>query len=149
MDLEDKNNPVEDKAEVDMLKLMSKVKDKLSVEEDKEMVDDMLQKEAGLRDKEMVPDTQKVVGEMVLDRQKVVGEKLHAAELQNMDMIQELVLHMESLMEHGLLQAYWHLRSALSVEPLLHACPSSSGVAKQYHHIHVTELSVAESFRFQ
>lgn len=39
----------------------------------------------------------------MLDRQKVVGENLHVVEVPNMDMIQELVLHMESLIEHGLL----------------------------------------------
>lgn len=68
-------------------------------------------------------------------------------ELPRKDMIQELVLHMESQIEHGLLLAYWHLHSALLVELLLHACPSWSGVAKQYRQIPVREPSVVEPFR--
>lgn len=85
----------------------------------------------------------------MLDRQKVVGENLHVVEVPNMDMIQELVLHMESLIEHGLLLVYWHLHSALLVELHLHACPSSSGVAKQYRRIPGREPSVVEPFRSQ
>lgn len=150
IDLEDKNNPVVDKAEADM-QLMSKVKDKQPIEGDKEMLYDMLLKGVGLWDKEKLDNMLKEAGlwnkEMVLDSQKVVGEKLHVVELLNMDMIQELVLHMEGLIEHGLLLAYWHLHSALLVELLLHACPSSSEVAKQYHQIPVREPSVVEPFR--
>lgn len=79
MDLEDKSNPVVDKAEADMQKVMSKVKDKQSIEGDMEMLDDMLLKEVELWDKEMLDDMlMKEAGlwnkEMVLDRQKVVGE---------------------------------------------------------------------------
>lgn len=107
--LEDKSNPVVDKAEADMLKLASKVKDKQPIEGDKEMLDYMLLKGVGLWDKEKLDNMLKEAGlwnkGMVLDSQKVVAEKLHVVELPNMDMIQELVLHMESLIEHGLLLA--------------------------------------------
>lgn len=110
MNLEDKSNPVVDKAEADMLKLTSKVKDKQPIEGDKEMLDYMLLKGVGLWDKEKLDNMLKEAGlwnkGMVLDSQKVVDEKLHVVELPNMDMIQELVLHMESLIEHGLLLAY-------------------------------------------
>jgi len=105
---EDKSNPVVDKAEADM-QLMSKVKDKQPIEGDKEMLYDMLLKGVGLWDKEKLDNMLKEAGlwnkEMVLDSQKVLGEKLHVVELLNMDMIQELVLHMEGLIEHGLLLA--------------------------------------------
>jgi len=97
-----------DKAKADM-QVMTEVKDKQPIEGDKEMLDDMLLEGVGLWDKEKLDKMLKEAGlwikEMVLDSQKVLGEKLHVVELLNMDMIQELVLHMEGLIEHGLLLA--------------------------------------------
>lgn len=83
-----------DKAEADT-QMMSKVKDKQPIEGDKEMLNDMLLEVVGLWNKEkldkMLKEARLWNKEMVLDSQKVLGEKLHVVELLNMDMIQELV----------------------------------------------------------
>ncbi|KAH0670572.1 hypothetical protein KY290_025985 [Solanum tuberosum] len=91
--LEDRSNPMVDKAKADM-QVMTEVKDKQPIEGDKEMLDDMLLEGVGLWDKEkldkMLKEARLWNKEMVLDSQKVLGEKLH------------VVLHMECLIEHDL-----------------------------------------------
>lgn len=60
--LEDKSDPLVDMAEVDMMKPMSKVKDKQPIEGDTEKLDDKLPKGVGLWDKEMLDNMLKEAG---------------------------------------------------------------------------------------